>query len=425
MNTEVSIVSGTYNRLPYLQKMVLSVRNSIGIGVPYEIVIVDAGSTDGTPQWCATQLDIVFIQQHKLLGAVKAFNAGAYKAVGRYVILANDDIEFIDNSILSALSFMHDNPLVGVGCFYQDRQGKDYHVEPMSVVINGKQSFAYYGQVCIVPKWLGDYVGWWGNYLHTYGGDNELSCNVYELGYKILPVPCAFIHDATPKDGLRRVNNDNMLVNGKHPDTEAWVKKWTRNGLQGPNVKDYPDNPMVLKRPTRFFYMPIYEPGHIIQKTTKHGLRDALARKGLVVECDYIDKTDDDILGMACSFDADIFITQFHDATYTRLLKSLKEQHPHATFVNWNGDFHPDQLVSQDYISFLRMFDHVGVVTMSIKDTYDRAGINWFYWQIGYEEHDDSIRYTGVPNHDVLFMANGYSRERVDLALKLRSLKNL
>ena len=204
---EISVVTGTYNRLNYLKNMVESVRKSIGIGIPYEIVVVDGGSKDGTIDWCNKQFDIKFIQQGKLLGAVKAFNEGAYAAVGRYVILANDDIEFLDESILCALSFMQDNPTVGIGCFYQDRGNQPWYVDVMSAVLDGKPVTTYYGQVCIVPKWLGDKVGWWGNYLHTYGGDNELSCNVIEQGYKIEPVPCAHIHDTVAADALRIVNN--------------------------------------------------------------------------------------------------------------------------------------------------------------------------------------------------------------------------
>jgi len=423
---EVSIVSGTYNRLPYLKRMVESVRGSIGVGIHYEVVIVDGGSADGTIEWCKDQFDIKFIQQGKLLGAVKAFNAGARAASGRYVILANDDIEFLDFSILSAISFMQDDPQIGIGCFWQDRRGDDFHVEEMSVVRNGVQSTGFYGQVCIVPKFLGDMVGWWGNYLYTYGGDNELSCNVYELGYKILPIPCAYIHDATPKDELRSVNNDKMLVHGSHPDTAAWVKKWTRNGLQGPNVGSRSFIGAPVKRLDRFFYMPIYEPGHMVQKSTKHGMRDALAKVGLVVECDYLAMPHDDILDLSCAIDANIFITQFHgaDPRHVNLFHELKNQHPGAIFVNWNGDYHPEYLVKKSYVNFMKEFDYVGVVTTAIKDTYNAAGVNWFYWQIGFEEHK-STKFSKMPTHDVVFMANGYSKARVDLASKLREMRGV
>ncbi len=127
--TEISVVTGTYNRLTHLQNLVASVRKSIHYSVPYEIVIVDGGSTDGTINWCKEQSDINLIQHGKLLGAVKAFNDGAKAAKGRYVILANDDIVFIDYSIMAAYSFMQDNLHVGIGCFYQDRNNQNWHVE--------------------------------------------------------------------------------------------------------------------------------------------------------------------------------------------------------------------------------------------------------------------------------------------------------
>ncbi len=422
---EISIVTGTYNRLQYLQKMYNSAKMSIGVGLPYEFVIVDGGSTDGTIKWCKAQKDIVLIEQKKLMGAVKAFNEGAYKASGRYVILANDDIEFVGNSILSVLSFMHDNPFVGIGCFAQDRGNQSWHVGSMSAIVNGKHGMAYYGQVCMVQKWLGDKVGWWGDYLYTYGGDNELSCNMLELGYKVLPVPCAYIHDnVLPEDELRRKNNQDLMINGKHPDTEAWLKKWTRKGKLGPIVRNYPVNPIVLISKQRFFYMPIYEPGHSIQKISKHGLKDALAKVGLVVECDYLSMKPADILDLSCAFDAPIILTQFQNCDNKDLFIALKDQQPNAKYVNWNGDFHPDSLLSDDYALFMKEFDYVGVVTTLVKDVFDRHGVNWFYWQIGYEETLDKFDYK-VRKHDVCFQANGYSKERIALATNLRAMDSV
>ena len=180
--------------------MIASARQSIAgvYGIEMDFVIVDGGSQDGTAKWCQSQPDITLIEHGELLGAIKAFNDGAFRADGEYVILANDDIEFIDDSILIAYRFMQNNPECGIGCFYQNRNGRDWHIEHMPAVEGGKQVYRYYGQVCIVPKWLGDHVHWWGNpdqFIakglkppRTYGGANELSCNVYELGYKVLPI---------------------------------------------------------------------------------------------------------------------------------------------------------------------------------------------------------------------------------------------
>lgn len=77
----ISAVTGTYNRLALLQKMVTSVRQSVG-GLLYEIILVDGGSTDGTLEWCRQQSDVMLIEQGKLLGAVEAFNAYSPRAWG-------------------------------------------------------------------------------------------------------------------------------------------------------------------------------------------------------------------------------------------------------------------------------------------------------------------------------------------------------
>lgn len=437
---EVSVCTGTYNRLIHLQKMVESVRKSIGVGIPYEIVLTDGGSTDGTIEWCKAQGDVVLIEQGELLGAVKAFNSACRAARGRYVVLANDDIAFVDESILCALSFMDDNLDVGVGCFWQDRGDRDWHIEYMPARLDGQQVNHIYGQVCIVPKWLGDRVGWWGDYLHTYGGDNELSSNVMETGYEVAAVPCACIHDFRVEDELREINIAQydspaaaVAAGNPHGDTTRWGKKWARRGGKGfgPEIKYEPTIENPLTRKMRIFYAPIYERGHFIQKSSKRGLRRALGNVGMVWEYDYIDVAAekgnkycvDYTFDITRAFQPDILLFQIHAVNEydAQSIAELKSELPDALFVNWNGDYHPGALSDGRYMDMLKQFDLTGLVATVVKDIYASAGIEWFYWQIGYEESNaDPTK--ASPVHDVVFLANGYSRQRIRLAEILRSL---
>ena len=422
MEIEISVVTGTYNRLVYLQKMVESVRKSIGRGIPYEIVIVDGGSTDGTSIWCKSQNDIVFIQQGKLLGAVKAFNAGFEAAKGRYVVIGNDDIDFIDESIQTVYAYLEDHKDVGIGCFYQDRGGKEFHIELLAATQNGKHVSVPYGQVCMVPKWLGDKVGWWGDYTKTYAGDNELSCNVYELGYKVVPVPCACIHDRMPMDNLRIINSGSVELNkGQHPDSIAYVKKWLSDGKHGPTIVDKPKIPNPLKRKLRILYAPIYEHRIKLQLSTKRGLRDALVKRCSVTEVDYINNPLL-IFDVAQMFKPDVMILQIHNDTILpiNLMRELKAENKDTVFVSWNGDYNPLILYSDSYIKLMHEFDVASFVSADIKSKYK----NWMYWQIGYEI-SDVLPVPITPKHDVLFLGNEYSEKRKKLGQILKGMKNV
>jgi glycosyltransferase involved in cell wall biosynthesis len=438
---DISIVTGTYNRLHSLQRMVNSARRSfIGLhGLAYQAVIVDGGSQDGTQEWCLSQPDILLIEHGKLLGAVKAFNDGALAATGNYVIMGNDDIEYVGDSVLTAYVYMQSNSDCGIGCFYQNRNGRDWHVEEMPCIDNEQQVSRPYGQVCIVPKWLGDYVGWWGDYLHTYGGDNELSSRVYELGFKVSPVPMARIADHEVDDDLRKINNitggkDTRAVKGHHPDSWAWGRRWKHMDMSpqyvGPIIRHFPimENPTPKKH--RVVYLPIYEQGYPVQKEQKRGLREALAKVAVVAEYDYVtrhaevgkDKVIFELRALIERLQPTILLTQLHNGAQINDvdIQGIANNWPGTKRVNWNGDFWPDNLLSEEGIKLAKAFDLQLTVNRSALDDYKKMGVNAEYWQIGYEP--DGICDESNNSFDVVFLASGYSKARQELVRKLRSL---
>jgi glycosyltransferase involved in cell wall biosynthesis len=416
-------------------------------GLEYEIVLVDGNSQDGTQEWCLGRSDIRLIQHDKLLGAVKAFNDGAYTAMGQYVILANDDIEFLDNSIWLAYVYMLEHSDCGIGCFNQDRRRqhmaddhKDkYAVEHMPVVVDGKQQSWPYGQVCIVPKWLGDRVGWWGDYLHTYGGDNEISSQIYNLGFKVSPVPGTKIRDNEADDQLRTLNNisggkDPRAVRGYHPDSAAWGDKWhnTRKNLTGPIIKPYP---LIAIPPTearmRILYLPIFEPGWAILKEQKRGLREALAKVGIVYEYDYMERFNAigkdqmmvELIRLCQQFKPSLIVTQLHnpDMINGGDIRSLRHYATQAKFANWNGDYWPDQQLTSEALDLVSTFDVNTTVNREVIQKHQAQGINSQFWQIGWEPLGRG--YEPEIYHDVVFLASGYSPKRQELGKFLKRLQ--
>ena len=47
----LSVIVPLYNCLPYTQAMLASLRTSLPAGLEHEIILVDDGSTDGSPEW--------------------------------------------------------------------------------------------------------------------------------------------------------------------------------------------------------------------------------------------------------------------------------------------------------------------------------------------------------------------------------------
>lgn len=439
---DLSIVSGTYNRKESLQQMVDSARRSLGaaFGLEYEIVLVDGGSTDGTLEWCREQGDVKLIEQGELLGAVKAFNEGAYAASGQYVVLANDDVTFIDLTLWNAFVFMQEHPTCGMGCFEQDRDGRGWHVNEMPCIINGEQSSKLYGQVCIVPKWLGDMTGWWGDYLHTYGGDNELTANIYELGFQVAKVPSARIHDKEINDELRKRNNidggnDPKAVAGHHPDSYAWGHHWRdpETQLTGPRIgvpQLFVDRTELRQR---IVYAPVYDPGFAIQKEQKSGLRDALAKRALVVEYDYVDRNQ--ILGpqkmleefreVIRTIKPGVVITQLHNSGTINAsqIEALRKQAPGAYWVNWNGDYWPENLLPPQEIELAKSFDLQTVINRDVMDSYSDQHVHSMYWQIGWEPQ--GVGHPAKEFSDVVFLANGYIQARRALVGKLLEIDGI
>lgn len=92
---DVSIIIPTYNRLWSLPKAVASCKET---KCSTEIIVVDDGSTDGTPEWLFTQTGIVTISQSNQ-GKDWAVNNGFKIAKGKYIKFLDSDDYYPPNSI--------------------------------------------------------------------------------------------------------------------------------------------------------------------------------------------------------------------------------------------------------------------------------------------------------------------------------------
>jgi glycosyltransferase involved in cell wall biosynthesis len=423
----LSVVTGTYNRLPHLENLVESVRASLLRGIDHEIVVVDGGSTDGTLDWCSAQPDIVLIEQGELRGAIDAFNAGAFAAQGKYVLLANDDVVFLDpGSILRAVVHLEDHRDCGAVAFADDRpaEGKSgYRVEGMPGQRGTHSVWVNYAQVGLFRKWLGDACNWWrgtrGMTARTYGGDNALSCEIWERGYTVDAVDGVTVHDDIVRDALRQTNT---TAEETHPDSAAFYTVYP----YGAKVADAPTLPNPDERLVRVLYLPVFEPGYERQKESKRGLREALARRFITGEWDYLDVPQTELrarfqrlLGV---LRPDVLLMQAHggDRLNATMLEAGRLLLPNLTVINWVGDVWERSLLSEEMLELLKYVDLQLVVNASVLPKYAAKGVAAAYWQVAPEPVDEPL--PDAPAYDVLWLANGYSNERQALGETLRAL---
>lgn len=416
---QISVVTGTYNRLESLIRMVRSVRERLPFPISYEVVVVDGGSADGTQVWCKAQKDIVLIEHGELRGAIRAFCDGANAAQGKYVVLANDDIEFLPGSILSAYSYIEAHERCGAVAFMDNRPVLNrpvgaFRAQLMPAIKDGQPTSVVYAQVGLFRRELGNLMGWWGaddpvmGQARTYGGDNWLSARIWEAGYTVDIVKGAMCLDNVINDGLREQN------------TNAHDKAYREAYPHGPVIDSKPTDISFSSEQLRVLYMPIFEPYHQTHRQHKRGLREALGRVGTVWEWDYLDENKGAVAEDLQAFNPHLILTQFHDARWGSLIDQLRALCPQALIVNWNGDARG--LVEGHYLTMLHKVDMQLVTNAAALKVYEANFIPAAYWQIGYEPRDTVP--DDVPAHDVIFQGNCYSAQRKAIERILRATKH-
>lgn len=106
----VSIVIPTYNQDKYIRQCIDSCLNQSYKNI--EIIVVDDGSTDSTPQILSSYKDKIYLISQENQGAAKALNNGISKAKG-YLVgwLSSDDAYLPEKTALQVAQFIHDTSL--------------------------------------------------------------------------------------------------------------------------------------------------------------------------------------------------------------------------------------------------------------------------------------------------------------------------
>jgi GT2 family glycosyltransferase len=110
----VSVVIVVWNAKKYVLECLESLREQCK-NVYTEVIVVDNRSTDGTPEIVADLFpEFKLIRNPENYGFAKANNIGISASSGRFVCLVNSDVKFTDDCISPLLTYLENNPGVGL-----------------------------------------------------------------------------------------------------------------------------------------------------------------------------------------------------------------------------------------------------------------------------------------------------------------------
>jgi len=214
MIPELSIIIGTVDRPLHLNRFVQSIIDHTDI--PFELIIVDGGDKPANLSW-DNRNNIKIIEDKPRAGYRQAYNKGFAAATGKYVVFLNDDVEVMRSWAIEAVRFMDANKWCGMGAIYFSENGQG---GPFQIREWLQLPYANFG---VISKELGNRLGWFDDYIYTYGADNSLSFKVFLAGKTIVGIPnCKVLHnpimDANKTANLEKQPTDarNILTKYRH-----------------------------------------------------------------------------------------------------------------------------------------------------------------------------------------------------------------
>jgi GT2 family glycosyltransferase len=254
-NPLISIVLGSYNRRIFLKPTIQSIREN-NITVPYEIIVVDGGSTDGSLPWLLKQKDIVTLVQHNR-GIFQGktitrrswgyfMNLGFKCAQGKYILMISDDCLLTPGTVMNGLQHAENlrsqgQNIGGVAFYWRNWPDQQEYWVGLTY---GKMHINH----GLYLRQALEHVGWIEEERYQfYHADSDLSLKLWAAGYTIVDCPTAFVEHFVHANYQVRASN----MQQRKADWNAYLERWS--GTEGEHkgewqTKEYDDPTQTVKR---------------------------------------------------------------------------------------------------------------------------------------------------------------------------------
>jgi GT2 family glycosyltransferase len=249
MNQDIklSIIILTYNTKEITMDAVKSIAENYPSEVSqglYEVIVADNASTDGTLDYFndykkTTKIKSFHVVDNKgNIGFSAGNNKGVNLAKGKYILFLNPDTIVYKDTLNYLLKFMQENPSAGAAsCKLMNQDGEmDFnchrgfptpwnafcYFSVISRIFPRSKIFAGYtqgwkdlatthevdaveGAFMMIPREVGEKVGWWDEDYFFYGEDLQFCYNIKKLGYKIFYVgEVSIMHIGGASSGIKK-----------------------------------------------------------------------------------------------------------------------------------------------------------------------------------------------------------------------------
>lgn len=277
---DVSIVIVTYKSQDTIVECVDSVYESCKKN-SFEIVISDNSPDDSTQKIVEKKKykNLTFIKNSDNVGFSRANNIGIKKTTGSYVLFLNPDMKLYPKTLDGMLDFMRGHIDAGAStCFVELINGKLddsahrgfptpwralAHFSGLAKIFPKSKLFAGYnmtyldtsktheiealaGSFMLVPRGVGEKLGWWDEDFFFYGEDLDFCYRIRKLGFKIYFVTeFHALHYKGVSSGIKSVSKS---ITKADLETKIRATNWRFDAMRIFYDKHYKDKYPVIFR---------------------------------------------------------------------------------------------------------------------------------------------------------------------------------
>ncbi len=261
----VSIVIPVYNKWEYTAACLRSMANTSN-AASFEIIVVDDGSKDETPERLQGIVGLEFIRNKSNLGFVGSCNNGAAAAKGSYIVFLNNDTQVLDgwlDALLQTFQQFPDTGLAGArlvypdgslqeagGMVFQDGSGWNYgrgdNADRPDYSFTREVDYCSGACVMLPAALLRQLGGFDQRYAPAYYEDTDLAFQVRAAGFKVrVQAAATIIHHEGITAGT---NTGSGTKRYQEINRKKFLERW-RTGLASyPKPISDPGNAAEVRR---------------------------------------------------------------------------------------------------------------------------------------------------------------------------------